>query len=1098
MKNDISTYYKKKRDLNIGNKPLAAFYQILIIQEEEKGRFSFHKKRTLIQFWQILNEMLDELEIGDGDYRRGICQEVFWAKRNYYLSDEECRTCNVYFEKSRIHEYDNGTYQIHINGIQDMAKDDVDAAQMYADNLLMLLEARYGENSLQYAKMKLHILGEYLCWYKREEFLLTYRDNYDYFRQYTMQCDFHFFDVFSSFVYFLEDRGDKDYGLWMVRFEEDLEQRHGEELYWFFKCKIAWIKAKICEKNKQNEEGFILLKKAIQEYMCMDSDRTRPFYAFVYLLAAYFSMMMMEKEKMIYYAQEGLALCEKINQKGSEVYYNLYNYVGIWHMWEQNWGEAEKLYVNMISEIDRAFGRENENYIICLSNLACTAINRGKDATPYYNEMKSIKSEKLRKKLRILMNNELNYSISRGDSINDIRAVYKRCVLNSTADGDKEEQERLDTLYVSARINLHIFDRETDELLEKLEERYKNNFVGDLAISYWNSRANWEWKKGRTQAAFEIIQNLMQEIKVSEYIKKIYVVMNDIQLLIIQGQYDTAKIRIFPVLDVLSEEVLKVGYGDSGIYLFYIRMLLSMYIHALKRGGTELQLENGESKQLLERVIHCKTIEREIKGLLGKYDDGQMDLYYFKQAHRKLAALEIAYNAGNLEHEDYEKKKMKCLMELGEYESSVSQRIPFRDLIHAYRLEEIEIQQNAACAEYFAYYNFLTKEPMFGAEWEDNGKEINSYLVFVLGEERGQAKILEVRDIPIEETIEGEIWCLIDASKNTEIYDERKIDRIRKRLNQKFAAPVTKYMTGKERLYLGLDFELQMLPVDLIFYDGKGEPIKTILMDSVCYIGEDTEINIEKSDALIIGNPHLNLHGKQEKPILQCGELECINIAEMFGTKAYIGKEASQKLLWGKPKDIIHISTHGVCEVPDNMLKGIIRGNPFIYSYLMFAGYEDWKDGRREKEYGNGMVSGDDFLFMDLSRTKLVVLSACVSGLGHLRSLDTLHGMRWAISAAGADNSITTLWEVSEEATAVLMVLFYRNLLKMPVGEALFQAKKDLRTITVAQLKDDKELQQIVNIAQKCSSNAKWQENSERDRPFSHWKYWAGFVYYYR
>lgn len=1097
MKNDKETYYRQKRDINLENRPLAAFYQILIVQEAERSKFSFHKKNTLKQLQQILNEMLEEiLEIDDSDYQKGIYLEVFLAGRNYCLSDGECQICSKYFEKSRVQEYVQGAYQIHLCGIKDIAQDDVEAARLYADNLLKILRIRYGEKSLQYAKMKLHIIGECLYWNNREQFLCTFRENYDYFKQYTMRYDFFFFIVLSDFVYLLEESEDKDYDLWMMRFEKDIEQTQGDELYCFFQCKIAWIKAKVFEKKKQNEEGLKILQKAIRKYLYMDSNRTRPFYAYVYLSAAYFSMTMMEYEKMFYYAQEGLEICQKINQIGSEVYFNLYNYIGVWYMREQNWGRAEKLYGSMIPEIIRRFGKENENYVIYMSNLAVTAINRGKDATSYFNEIKRISSNELQKKFRILMNNELNYSIARGDFIDETRAIYKKCILN--VEDDRAERERLDTLYTVARINEQLFDEKTEILLKSLEKNYENKLTGELPILYWSSRVIWEWKNGKLQEALKIAENLIQGMRISEYVKNILVVMNDIQLLIIHGQYENAKKKIFPMLNTLDKEVLKIGCGNPWVYFFYIRILLSMYIQVLKKDGMELRIEGEEAKELLEKIMRYKTLEREIKGVIGKYDEDQMDLYYFKLAHRKLVALETAYNERNLEQADYDRRKMNCLIELEQYESSISQRLPLGDLIRTYNFEDIKVPHKAICAEYFAYYNFLTDGPMFKAEPKDNENEVFSYLVFILGEERGETKILEIMDIPCEKKVGEEFYCLFDAVKNKKDFEEDEIEQIRMHLNQKFAVPVLKYAIGKDRLYLGMDYELQMLPTDLIFCEENGEPINSILLDSVCYIENDTEIDMRRSGALIIGNPKLNLHGEQKEPVLPCGELECIKIAEMFGTKAYIREAASQKVLWGRePKDVIHISTHGVHKTPNDMMK-FFRGDPCIYSYLKFAGYEDWKEGRKEKGYGNGIVSGEDFLFMDLSKTKLIVLSACVSGLGYSRGLDTLHGMRWAISAAGADNSITTLWEVSEEATAVLMLLFYRNLHMMPIGDALHCAKKRLRMLTVSELRKDKDLHQIIEVAQNSVANNKGYNVSESDRPFSHWKYWAGFICYHR
>lgn len=357
-------------------------------------------------------------------------------------------------------------------------------------------------------------------------------------------------------------------------------------------------------------------------------------------------------------------------------------------------------------------------------------------------------------------------------------------------------------------------------------------------------------------------------------------------------------------------------------------------------------------------------------------------------------------------------------------------------------------------------------------------------MVFVLGEEGGQAKLLGVSDIVLNQKLEEEVPYLLDAAVYSEDYDESEVESIRSYLHETFAVPVLKYADGKEMLYLGLDFTLQMLPVDLFFCNERREPVKNMLVDSICYVGEDTGIDLEKSDALVIGNPKLRQSGSPERWNLPCGELECLKIAEMFGTRAYIGEDAEQKLLWEKgTKDVIHLSTHGEFSISKEMLDEVRKETPLICSFLVFAGYEDWEQGIRDKRYGDGAVTGDDFLFMDLSGTKLVVLSACVSGLGYFGGLDTVHGLRWAISAAGAENSITSLWEVSEEATAVLMVLFYRNLRSMPVGEAMHQAKKRMSRITIAEIRADEDLRQIAETAGRGKISGR--DAPESSKPFA-------------
>lgn len=1093
------TDYKLMRDewREKGNKFLEAYYQIIIVQEAEKRKFSLHKRSDLRQQWYILSDLLSEiLGIDDADYQRGIYNEVILSGCGTRLSgnEQECRICNSCFEESSKLEYVYGAFQLHLSSILGIAHENVQAAQMYADNLLLLLKLRYGVNSWQYAKMKLHIIGEYYYHYKRETFLYEFEKNYGYFEEYTADYDCFLCQTLLLYVYLLEENADKNYSLWLTRGEEAVEQKKGDKFYYPLKCMIEWIKAMALKKQNRAEAALGILQEAITKYLKRDCDDEFPVYGSIYLLAANVCYKLQDFDKMLDYAQKGLITCDKLKQKGSELHYNLYNYIGISYMNEHRWKEAEKLYASSVKDIECKYGKENENYIIYMGNLVVLAIYQGKSADSYIKELRSIKNTDLRKKFRSLLNNELNVSIARGDSINLIKMIYEQCIRSMEGEDDKQEKERLDTVYLSALANAEEFNDKANLLLETLEKNYKDNFTGETARIYWNSRLLWEWNKGNLQAALEISERLFQKMREEEYEQYRNIVINYIQLLIINKQYDTSKQLILSMIELFNNKILDIGYSNVFQYLSIVRCLISMYIQIFKKESNDSQLYEKEAKLLLKKIMCCKTIERELKGVLGKDEEsGQMGLYYFRQNHRKLAALEIGLKIGKLSPSEYESKRKKCLLEMAEHETNLNQRIIYQKMIRAYSFETIKVPHNTACIEYFAYYNFRIDVPMLRLV-SDKNENLYSYLEFVLSENRGQVNILDIINIPLNGA--GEKWNekLLDLLEHTEIYDEKEIEEAIKYFKQLFAMQVLKYLEGKKKIYLGLDFLQQMIPMDLIFCNSNGEPMDIILVDSICYIGDDTRICIEKSNALVVGNPKLNLNGVQKTPSLPCGEIECIKIAEMFGTKAYIREEAKQRVLWGKEhNDVIHISTHGEWrDVGDNVL---LLDDLFIDSFLKFAGFEDWEEGRQVKAYGNGIVSGDDFLFMDLSNTKLVVLSTCVSGLGCTKGLSSIHGMRWAIGAAGAENSITTLWKVSDDASAILMIFFYRNLRNMPIGEALYEAKRQLRTITVAGLRSDNDLKQIVEIAQKDKAD---QYASNDNIPYAHWKYWAGFVCYHR
>ena len=116
---------------------------------------------------------------------------------------------------------------------------------------------------------------------------------------------------------------------------------------------------------------------------------------------------------------------------------------------------------------------------------------------------------------------------------------------------------------------------------------------------------------------------------------------------------------------------------------------------------------------------------------------------------------------------------------------------------------------------------------------------------------------------------------------------------------------------------------------------------------------------------------------------------------------------------------------------------------------LMLSGANDtWTS----KEYisradNDGILTAYEVTHLDLNNTKLVVLSACNTGLGDIHDTEGVLGLQSAFKLAGVEHVVASLWKVNDAATKKLMIVFYKNLLdkKQDAPTALRNAKSEMR-----------------------------------------------------
>ena len=129
-------------------------------------------------------------------------------------------------------------------------------------------------------------------------------------------------------------------------------------------------------------------------------------------------------------------------------------------------------------------------------------------------------------------------------------------------------------------------------------------------------------------------------------------------------------------------------------------------------------------------------------------------------------------------------------------------------------------------------------------------------------------------------------------------------------------------------------------------------------------------------------------------------------------------------------------STHGFF-LNDKQLPEI--ANPLLRCGLLFAGCNE-PDSFLPSD--DGVLTGLEICGLDYRGTKLVVLSACQTGLGEINDGEGVAGLRQAFQLAGAESVLASHWSVEDIETARLMKLFFNNLASgKSKPEALRQAQ---------------------------------------------------------
>jgi len=170
--------------------------------------------------------------------------------------------------------------------------------------------------------------------------------------------------------------------------------------------------------------------------------------------------------------------------------------------------------------------------------------------------------------------------------------------------------------------------------------------------------------------------------------------------------------------------------------------------------------------------------------------------------------------------------------------------------------------------------------------------------------------------------------------------------------------------------------------------------------------------------------------------------LEAVALQSVLpGARVYTGKDATEERVKAvRGPSILHVATHGFflqartraataarpysIIAPQSPAAASEREEALVRSGLALAGANQRSSGAGE----DGLLTALEVTGLDLWGTRMVVLSACETGLGEPKNGEGVYGLRRALVLAGSESQVISLWRVPDLATRDLMVAYYTRL----------------------------------------------------------------------
>jgi CHAT domain-containing protein/lipopolysaccharide biosynthesis regulator YciM len=447
----------------------------------------------------------------------------------------------------------------------------------------------------------------------------------------------------------------------------------------------------------------------------------------------------------------------------------------------------------------------------------------------------------------------------------------------------------------------------------------------------------------------------------------------------------------------------------------------------------------------------------------------------FNETTAQLSRLVLA-GPQQLTTEEFQQRNKELNEQREQLEAEIARRsAAFRAQSQPVTIDAVRsaLPANAALLEYVSYRPLapkgITSKERYGAP---------RYVVYVI-RNRGE---IGWRELGGTKEVDGAVQAFRQALRNPQRKDTPQLARA---LDEAVMQPVRPLLGDATQLLVSPDGELNLVPfAALVDKDGR----YLIQRYSFSYLTSGRDLlrmqvaRESKSGPLVVANPSFGEQALKETPVavarnttstgsltdtyfapLAATENEARSIQTLFPDATVLtGAKATETAVKQVvAPSILHLATHGFFQSEPTAFQSVPPAvasvsrtqtattgtnsnaaieNPLLRSGLAFAG-ANLRNGKGD----DGILTALEASGLNLWGTKLVVLSACDTGVGEVRTGEGVYGLRRAFTLAGAESLVMSLWPISDFTTRTLMTSYYQNLKQgMGRGEALRQVQLDM------------------------------------------------------